>query len=50
MVTVTIFDRRSVDADGATSLLYFFLSTIASLSCKTRAYIPVHRREERKGQ
>jgi hypothetical protein len=41
---VTISDRRSVDA---TSLLYFFLSTIASLSYKTCAYIHAHWEEEK---
>jgi len=49
-IDVTIYDRRSVDAK---SLLYFFLSTIASLSYKTCACIPVHWGEreayERKG-
>jgi hypothetical protein len=43
-IDVTISDRRSVDA---TSLLYFFLSTIESLSYKTCAYIHAHWGEEK---
>ncbi len=41
---MTISDRRSVDA---MSLLYFFLSKIASLSYKTCACIHAHWGEEK---